>query len=265
MAGFQQSDSGICVSNFIQLLARLAKLEGELQELRSRTHSIQIATVTDVRESDRTIRVTREAQGGQSQSPFFPAGRSSRHTDEPLPIPGTTVVVALVEGNPHDLVLLRTLGNDTNPPDSNQKAPQNDNTTEIPGNDRTAIFGNQFHGIAGDEERETDGKTNIKTNGDVYRVETPYGRVEVEARNTVTLRNTAGASITLEQNGAVTIRDAFNHVWTLGGSSGGEWQWDLAGATIAVTNAGGFTINGQSVLTIGSVDTRGDANVTRGY
>lgn len=253
------------MNNFIQLLARLAKLEGELQELRSRTHSIQIATVTDVRERDRMIRVTREAQGGQSQSPFFPAGRSNRHTDEPLPIPGTTVLVALVEGNPHDLVLLRTLGNDTNPPDANQKAPLNDNTTEIPGNDRTAIFGNQSHGIAGDEERETDGKTNIKTNGDVYRVETPYGRVEVEARNTIVLKNKAGASLTLEQNGSVTLRDAFNHVWTLGGSSGGDWIWDLAGSSIAIVNAGGFKINNREVIVVGSNDSRGDVNNSRGY
>lgn len=251
--------------DFIRLLARLAKLEAELQELRSRTHSIQIATVTDVRESDRTIRVTREAQGGQSQSPFFPAGRSSRHTDEPLPLPGTTVLVALVEGNPHDLVLLRTLGNDTNPPDPNQSTPLNDNTTEIPGNDRTVILGNQSHGIAGDEERETDGKTIIKTNGEVYRIETPYGQVEVEARNTITLKNKAGASLTLEQNGAVTLRDAFGHVWTLGGASGGEWQWNLNGAAIAVVNAGGFTINGKEIIVTGSTDTDGDVNNSRGY
>lgn len=253
------------MSNFIQLLARLAKLEGELQELRSRTHAIQIATVTDVREADRMIRVTREAQGGQSQSPWFPGGRANRHTDEPLPLPGTTVVIALVEGNPHDLILLRTISNDTNPPDTGQKAPINDNTTEIPGNDRTIISGKQFHGIAGDEERETDGKTIIKTNGEAYRVETPYGRVEVEARNTIVLKNKAGASLTLEQNGSVTLRNSAGQIWTLGGSSGSQWVWDLAGASINVINAGGFTINGKQVIVVGSTDSDNDVNNSRGY
>lgn len=251
--------------SFIKLLARLSKLEAELQELRSRTHSIQIATVTDVRESDRMIRVSREAQGGQSQSPWFPAGRSQRHTDEPLPIPGTTVVVALVEGNPHDLILLRTLGNDTNPPDPNQNAPLNDNTTEIPGNDRTIILGKQFHGIAGDEERETDGTTSIKTNGETYRIETPYGRIEIEARNTITLKNQAGAKLTLEQNGSVTLESAFGQRWVMGGANGDQWEWNLNGNAVSIVNASGFSLNGKEVLVIGSIDTRGDANTTRGY
>lgn len=251
--------------SFVSLLARLARLEGELQELRSRTHAIQIATVTDVRESDRHIRVTREAQGGQSQSPWFPAGRSQRHTDEPLPLPGTTVLVGLVEGNPHDLVLLRTLGNDTNPPDPNQTAPLNDNTTEIPGNDRTIILGNQFHGVAGDEERETDGKTTVTTNGEAYRIETPYGKVEIAARNTITLTNKAGAKLTLEQNGLIVLQDAFGHTLTMGGGTGGELNWDLNGHNFEIVNAGGFRINNREVIVVGATDSRGDVNNSRGY
>jgi phage baseplate assembly protein gpV len=251
----------------IALLARLAKMEGELQELRSRTHAIQYATVTAIDPDRRRIKVSREAQGGQIQSDWIPAGRSSSHTDEPLPQPGTTVLVALIEGNTHNMALLRTISNDTNPPDPSQKTPDRDNTTEIPGDDRATILGNHRHEVAGDESRETDGKVEILVNGETFSVNAAYGKLEFDARTSITFKNQAGASLTLGSAGWVQLSDKWGHTLTLGGLNGsaGNIEWDLNGAEIDVVNANGFTINGVSVLTIGSVDTRGDSNITRGY
>jgi hypothetical protein len=253
------------MNNWISLLGRMAKLEAELQELRSRTHAIQFAQVTAVDQQQRRIKVSREVQGGQSQSDWIPAGRSNRHTDEPLPLPGTLVLVALVEGNPHDMVLLRTIANDTNPPDNDQQNPENDNTTEIPGNDRTIILGNKTHGVAGEESRETDGAVRILCNGSEYTIATPYGLVEISARNTITLKNAAGASITLGQLGTVVLQDAYGHKLTLGGGNGSTLEWDLGGALVDVINASGFQINGKEVIVVGSTDTDGDVNNNRGY
>jgi chitodextrinase len=252
--------------DFMKLLARLAKLEAELQELRSRTHAIQYAQVTAIDQQRRQIKVSREVQGGQSQSSWVPAGRSNRHTDEPLPLPGTTVLVALVEGNPHDMALLRTVPNDTNPPDPNQANPENDNTTEIPGDDRTTILGNQTHGIGGDESRETDGKVNVLCNGGEYTIDIPYGLIRMNARNTITLSNAAGASVELGQTGAVTLTDAWGHKLVLGGGANGDvLQWDLNGATLDMINVGGFKLNNKQVIVVGSTDSDGDTNINRGY
>lgn len=254
------------MNDFVKQLARLSKLEAELQELRTRTHAVQYAQVTAIDPQGRRIKVSREVQGGQSQSSWIPAGRNSRHTDEPLPIPGTTVLVALVEGNPHDMVLLRTIPNDTNPPDPNQEKPENDNTTEIPGNDRAIILGNHTHGVAGDEQRETDGKVSILCNGSEYTIETPYGLIRMSARNTITLSNAAGASIELGQTGSVTLQDAWGHKLVLGGGTNGDiLQWDLNGATLDVINVGGFKLNNKQVIVVGSTDSDGDTNNTRGY
>ncbi len=51
----------------------------------------------------------------------------------------------------------------------------------------------------------------------------------------------------------------------MGGASGTEWTWQANGSVIAIVNASDVTINGKSIIVVGSTDTDGDTNNNRGY
>jgi hypothetical protein len=85
----------------------------------------------------------------------------------------------------------------------------------------------------------------------------------IDAGRTLTLRNDAGASIRLTESGHVVICDAFGHCLNLSGGDG--ITWDLNNDALSFVNAADVTIEGQSVLVIGSKDTDNDTNITRGY
>jgi hypothetical protein len=91
-----------------------------------------------------------------------------------------------------------------------------------------------------------------------YAIETPGERSdrtrkdhEISVGKTFVLKNDAGASITLTESGAIEIRSAGGQVMTLD-------------ADIQI-QANDVKIQGKSAIVIGSIDTRGDANITRGY
>jgi hypothetical protein len=260
------------VPSFVSLLARLAKIEAQVQELVGRVHPIQKAIVTEVKvdQRQRLIRCTRESQAGQSQTFYLPAGRSTCFTDEPLPKAGTTVAIAFIEGNPHDPVLFRTYPNDTNPPDANQQNPADDHTTEIPGSERHLVGGNRYHKVNGAESRETENDLTITCNGDLLMIDAPNGNIEISAlsgevvvKGFVRVRFEDGSGAYSQmQNGQWTFADAGGQKWTMGG---GRSTFDLGGGTFDIVNAGDATINGQSILVVGSTDTDEDTNITRGY
>lgn len=250
------------MSNVLALLSRLATIEGQLQDLVSRTHSIQIATVTDIRESDRTIKVTRESQGGQSQSDWIQAGRSTCYTDEPLPPIGTTVLIAAVEGNPHDLYLLRTLTNQTNVPDDRQSNPRSDHTEEIPGNKREAIAQESIREVGGNETIAIDGKYQVEVKGGEITINSKYGLMNLKAMDRITIQNAAGAKITLLENGTVVLENSLGMRFTLGGSN---FAIDLNGKPLNIVNAQNFTVNGAEIASVGAIDTDGDQIVSRGW
>ena len=262
----------IKVPSFVTLLARLAKIEAQVHELVGRVHPVQKAVVTEVKveQGQRLIRCTRESQAGESQTFYLPAGRSTCYTDEPLPKPGTTIAVAFIEGNPHDPVLFRTYPNDTNPPDANQQNPADDHTTEIPGSERHIVALNRFHKVGGAESRETEDDLTITCNGDQLTIDAPNGNIEVSAlsgevvvKGFVRVRFEDGSGAYAQmQDGMWTFADANGQRWTMGG---GHSTFDLAGGSFDIINAGDATINGKSILVIGSKDTRNGVNVTRGY
>ncbi len=262
----------IKVPNFIALLARLAKIEAQVHELVSRVHPVQKAVVTEIKvdNGQRLIRCTRESQAGESQTFYLPAGRSTCYTDEPLPKPGTTVAVAFIEGNPHDPVLFRTYPNDTNPADPHQSSPADDHTTEIPGSERHIVTGNRFHKVGGAESRETEEDLTITCNGEKLTIDATSGSIEMSALSgevvvkgfsRVRLEDGSGAYAQM-QEGQWTFANSDGQRWTMGG---GRSTFDLAGGSFDIVNAGDATINGKSILVIGSKDTHNDTNITRGY
>jgi hypothetical protein len=220
----------------------------------------------------RRIRVTRQAQGGKAESDWFPCGRSTSVTDEPIPPVGTHVLISLVDGDPHKPFFLRTLSNQTNPPDTGQLAPVLDNTTKLPGDDRQLVKGDRFVGVDGAVTEEIGGDVTITCKGETYQIDSEFGEllftalasgvgtVRVEAADRI--RFTQGGAYAEMTNGVWTFASADGSKWVMGA---GQWSWDAAGKAIAITNASDVTIAGKSVATVGAVDNTGDRLVTRGW
>lgn len=260
--------------NFTAAIAELIRLLPQIRELCTRQHALQEAIVT--RNDDptglRRIRVTREAQAGQSETDWFPCGRSSSTSDEPIPPVGTHCLIGLVNGDPHKPFFLRTLSNNTNPPDTGQLDPTADNTTQIPGDDRHLVKGDRFVGVDGAHTEEIGGDCVITCKGETYQLNAEFGELLFTALSTgvgaVTvqaadkIRFEQGGAFAQMQNGAWTFGNADGMTWTFGG---GAWNWNAAGAAIRIVNASDVTILGKSVATIGATDSRGDALVTRGW
>lgn len=266
--------------DFLRNLVELVKLLPQIRELCTRQPPLQEAIVTDNNDPTgmRRIRVTREAQGGQSQSDWIPAGRATCFSDEPIPPVGTMVLIGLVNGDPHKPYYIRTLSNATNPPDVGQLSPVNDNTTQIPGDDRQHVSGNRFIEVKGEKEEVVTGDSYLVVKGKKYSITQEYGEILVEAlaEGVGTIRMEAADLMRFKQGeayaqmsgGVWEFSDKFGQKWTMGG--GGltqEWVWDLNGGSIRIINCTGFSINdnAKQVCTIGSTDSDGDTQVTRGW
>jgi hypothetical protein len=181
-------------------------------------------------------------------------------------------LVALVNGDPHKPFFLRTLSNQTNPPDTTQLKPTQDNTTRIPGDDKEIIEGDRFTGIQGALTQEIGKDVTITCKGETYRLDAEFGELLFTALatgvGTVTvqaadkIRFEQGGAYAQMENGQWTFGNADGMRWTFGG---GAWNWDANGAAIRIANASDVTISGKSVATVGAVDNRGDTLVNRGW
>jgi hypothetical protein len=220
----------------------------------------------------RRVKVTREAQGGQSESDWFPCGRASSFTDEPIPPVGTHCLIALVDGDPHKPFFLRTLSNQTNPPDQGQLQPTKDNTVRIPGDDKEVVMGDRSTTIQGALTEEIGADCIITCKGETYHLDSEFGELLFTALatgvGTVTvqaadkIRFEQGGAYAQMQDGVWTFGSADGMKWTFGG---GTWSWDAGGAAIRIVNASDVSIAGKSVATVGATDDDGDDLVTRGW
>jgi hypothetical protein len=177
-----------------------------------------------------------------------------------------------VEGDPHKPFFLRTLSNQTNPPDIDQLDPIKDNTVAIPGDERKFVKGDRLNQIQGALTEEVGGDYLLTVKGETYHLNSEFGEllftalaqgvgtVKVEAADTIRFQQ--GGAYAQMKNGQWTFGSADGMTWTFGG---GTWNWNAAGASIQIVNASDVTIAGKSVATIGAVDNRGDAIVSRGW
>lgn len=293
-------------NSFLANLAELVRLLPQIRELCQRQPSLQEAIVTrnDDPTGFRRIKATRQAQGGQSETDWLPAGRASMYTDEPIPEPGTHILLGLVDGDPHKPFMLRTLSNATNPPDDGQLEPTKDNTVKIPGNERYFIEGNRYKEIAGEHEEVVKENCYLTVKGKRYVIDEVLGEIIIKAlapgAGQITIQSdvlssmqsnnessveskvvtnisslidvliTAGTSIVLTQGGAsVEMKDG---AWKFNSQSGqswefgdGDWIWNAAGGNIRIINANDVKINGKSVAVVGALDDDGDLLINKGY
>jgi len=255
------------MSVITDLLARFSALEAKLNTLTQQVSPFQVCVVTDNNDPAglRRIRVSRSVQAGVSHSYWAYAGRSQTHTDEPLPQVGSTVLVGAVDGDPHDLIFIKTICNDRNPPDPRQNDPIIDNSVEVQGSEYKNVTGDRSHQIRGDETIEVGGNLSIKASGGSLKVRSDMGRLDISALDTITIRCDSGSSISLLASGAIVLQDGAGRTLTLPGIVGSSSLFDLNGTVINVINANGFTINGASIATVGALDSRSDVLVTRGW
>jgi hypothetical protein len=118
----------------------------------------------------------------------------SPYDDPPLPKVGQTIVVAFYSGDGHRGCYLGVIQNDKNV-EQQTATPQLDSARVIEGDLRENVLG----------ESET-----------IVAKDLTYSVGE-----TVTIKNTAGATITLAQEGYAIVKDAWNNRIVLGGASGG--------------------------------------------
>lgn len=178
----------------------------------------------------RRVKCTLQSKGGQCETDWLFRLTHDPQNDPPLPKVGQTVAVMFIDGDPHSGVFFGLITNQLNP-EKDQENPILDDTRQVEGDRQTRIDQNDTLLV-----------------GKKFR-----------------LQNDAGAYLELSELGAVVLGDAFGHTWTLGGTGGTQWIWNLNGASVEVINAGGFGINGKQVIVVGSTDSDGDTNNTRGY
>ncbi|NJR40953.1 MAG: hypothetical protein HC781_21590 [Leptolyngbyaceae cyanobacterium CSU_1_4] len=234
------------MSKILEVLAESLRANQVALDLQGRQLGLMFGIVTNNQDplKLRRIKVTTEAKGGLTETDWVMAMRLIPNYDPPLPLVGTSVIIAAIGGNPHHMIWLGPVINQTNPQDDNQGDPINDNSQTIPG--------------SSDERIE--------------------GSLTIKVGKQITIQNDAGASLTLHESGAVILEDKWKNRLTLGGASAdlgmssdfdlkavAGAEWNLGGQALGISNAGDVQIQNKSVLVIGSTDTRGDDNITRGY
>ncbi|MBW4670430.1 MAG: hypothetical protein KME60_24195 [Cyanomargarita calcarea GSE-NOS-MK-12-04C] len=162
--------------------------------------------------------------------------------------------------------------NDTNPPDPTQSDPVNDCAVEVPGNDRRTVVGDSIHQTTGDRIDEIDKSHAVKVE-DNFTLNTQIGeitltaegsQVTIKGQTQVRLEDGSGGYVVMS-GGALRFGNAAGQEWVMGGSSGSEWTWNAGGAAIAIVGASDVTINGKSIIVVGSKDSDNDTNNQRGY
>jgi hypothetical protein len=217
------------MSNIFRTLAESQKANQLALDGLGRSFGLLFAIVSNTADplQLRRIKCTTEAKGGLTETDWLMAMKVIPGYDPPIPPVGSSVIIAFIDGNPHDGVYLGSTINRTNPQDQAQSDPVRDNSQTIPG----------------DSLERIDQSLTIKVG------------------KTFTLQNDAGAKVILNEDGHVILEDAFGNRMTLGETL----TISIPGQVMQVTGASDVTIASKSVATIGAQDTRGDTLVSRGW
>lgn len=233
------------METIFQLLHQTKQANQRALDQVGRVNHPTLCTVTDNSdpEGKRRIRVSDPAKPGLS-SDWLRRLTSTPYEDAPLPPVGSTVM-ALFDGGDETRGWYLECQNATNP-NFPKESPQEDLWREVPGSRRDRTDKNQT----------------------------------ISVGQKLRLQNDAGAYLELHESGAVILGDAFGNRLVLGGQSaaiagvatnflweggGGNCTWDLNGGTLSFADAANITINGSSIIVVGSTDSDNDINNTRGY
>ena len=234
------------MDNIFQILAQSQKANQLAMDSEGKIGYPILGIVTNNQdpENRRRVKVNTALNPGL-ETPWLTRICPNPFRDAPMPTIGQTVLIFYIDGLETKGCYL-PLQNDTNPSYSTSD-PLLDLKEEIPGERDVSI--------------ETNDTLVVGANMD----HTVNGNITIEAGEIVTIRNTSGASLTLGLNGQIILTDSAGRTLTLGGSLSSESTWNMNGFPLNLTNASDVTINGTTVLGLGSVDTDGDVSVTRGW
>jgi|GEM_PF-1673385 hypothetical protein len=259
---------------FLEAIAELNRLKRQIQDLTSRTFGLQVGIVCDNSDplNQRRIKVTPQSKAGLATTDWLAHCNPSPAMDAPIPLVGSTVYFQFLDGDPHDGVWIGITHNDTNPSDPTQSDPVNDCAVEIPGNDRRTVVGEATYQVTGNRDDEVEGNLTVDVGGNLA-ISTRFGEIDLSAQeNQITIKGQSQVRIedgsggyVVMSGGVLRMGNSAGQEWVMGGSSGNQWQWNAAGSAIAIVNASDVTINGKSVIVVGSTDTDGDINNNRGY
>jgi hypothetical protein len=286
------------------ILSQSQKANQIALDLFGRQFGLQFAIVTNCDDplKLRRIKVTTESKGGLTETDWLMPVKVLPYFDPPIPPVGSSVIIAFLDGNPHDGVYLGSTINRTNPEDTDQSDPVADNSQVIPGDSRESIGGflellikgylketvEKYVEATVEEYVDLKIKSYVEATIDGYLEhtvkETETRRTDqnltVSSGETVVLRNDAGASLTLTAAGAVVLKDSLNNQLVLGGLSAGvagatsdfmwttvsgDCNWQLGSNSLNIVSAANVTITGKSVATLGAVDSDGDVLLTKGW
>jgi hypothetical protein len=245
--------------SLVEMLCRAEKASQYALSKAGRQESVVLATVTDVDDPDglRRIRVSDPVNPGM-QTYWLRRLLSFPGFDPPLPQVGQTVAVHFVDGDPSSGCYTQFVNKATPPFD--KESPTDDLRCDVPGNIDLNAGKNQTQYINND--------------------------LKIHAGGEIRIENDAGAYLKLDKSGAVILGDAFGNQIVLGGQTAGlgygsDFIWDVVsgamnwnlnghdlniidGADIAIT-AANASLGGNQITTIGSVDSGGYTNETRGW
>lgn len=222
------------------------------RQLQGRNPFIELAIVSDIADplSRRRVRASL-AKSPETMTDWLDRLNLSPYDDPPLPQVGQTIVVAFYSGDGHQGCYFGTITNDRNV-EQKTTTPALDSARVIPGDLKENIEG--------------ESKSIIRKD------------LTITVGETVTIVNSAGASLILTEAGVAIVKDAFGNQVTLGGASGGlglpsdvvmslasTMTIDLNSQPLNIIDATSVSINGKQVATVGATDSRGDNLVTKGW
>ena len=267
-----------------QILAESIKANQFALDMKGRSFGLKFATVTDNRDplNMRRLKVTLEQNAGLVSTDWAMHLNPHPNLDAPLPAVGTSVIVAAIDNDPHDLVWWGPLHNDTNFVDEQQQDFINDNTQTIPGDnkltigrsDTQTVEGDRTTTVKGDYTHTTEQNENRTVQGahthTVNQAETRRTdqNLTINCGKAIALKTDSGCSITLTEAGFIVLGDAFGNRMVLGGSSGSggyasDLEWIMQGDINLRVN-GKVKINDREICVTGGNDNEGDSFVRSG-
>ncbi len=242
--------------NLIELLHNTSKANQIALDSQGRSPYATLGAVVKNEDPDKKRRIkVALASSPQLESDWLRRLSTTPFVDECLPAIGQTVLVLWADGLETNGYYL-TVNNLVNPPRDKEDIIK-DYSAEIPGNKAVLVGGNDDLTVKGEVLVTSEKSVTTKADLDC-KVEVKRNFI-AQALQAITL---SAAQYILLSAGNWFFKLYSNGTSEMGGS---VLTVDCAGLGISFVNVGTMTINGQSVATVGAVDTDGEPLVSKGW
>jgi len=227
------------IERLLQDLSQTRQALADVPDNRGKFQGLQLGVCQDNQDPQEMARVRVKLAQGGGLTDWLYCCLPFRDLSLPVPQPGDTLVVGFLNGDPHRGFYLGVLQNQVNP----ARDPLH----------WDAEVGDSKVQVTPDRYWYKNGPSELEVTED--RLEYRNGTSELDVDDTRLEYRVGQATFRIDALAARYDKGIFDWEIRLG-TSGAEIHW---------TNVEDFTINGQSVLVVGSTDSDGDTNVTRGY